>query len=281
MEERKLKEIEHSKIRRNILQGFERLSDSSINNRDGVEFNQIISDKKAFNRHFSNMKYYSITRASEAFKTEWLKSKCKPGKLFLDYACGSGENAIHVAQLGSDVIGIDISPEGINNARKNSELCSVAETCKFVVMDGENMNFDDNTFDYGIEYGALHHVDLDSAMKELARVLKPEAEMICIEAMRHNPLIHAYRKITPHLRTAWEVDHILGIESLSIIKKYFNSCEVRFFHLFALLAVPFRKTKIFKQLLVKLDYLDHCLLRKPNLGKYGWLMIISIARPKK
>ena len=64
------------------------------------------------------------------------------------------------------------------------------------------MTFKDNTFDIGVEYGALHHVELDRALAELSRVLKPNAKMLCIEAMRHNPLIHAYRR-TPHLGTEW------------------------------------------------------------------------------
>ena len=45
-------------------------------------------------------------------------------------------------------------------------------------MDGENMTFQDNTFDLGVEYGALHHVELDSALSELARVLKPKGKFI-------------------------------------------------------------------------------------------------------
>ena len=39
------------------------------------------------------------------------------------------------------------------------------------------MTFGDNIFDLGVEYGVLHHVDLDKAMSELCRVLKPDAEM--------------------------------------------------------------------------------------------------------
>ena len=50
-------------------------------------------------------------------------------------------------------------------------------------MDGENLSFEDSTFDYGVEYGVLHHVDLDKSLSEISRVLKPKAEMICIEAL--------------------------------------------------------------------------------------------------
>ena len=36
------------------------------------------------------------------------------------------------------------------------------------------MTFSDCSFDLAVEYGALHHVDLDVALSELARVMKPE-----------------------------------------------------------------------------------------------------------
>ena len=67
MEERKLKEIEHSRKRREILQGFERIADTHA--AEQVEdLETLIKDKEKFNYYFSNMKYYSITISSEKFK---------------------------------------------------------------------------------------------------------------------------------------------------------------------------------------------------------------------
>ena len=45
------------------------------------------------------------------------------------------------------------------------------------------MSYKDNHFDYAIEYGALHHVDLEKALKELSRVLKPDGKMLCISGI--------------------------------------------------------------------------------------------------
>ena len=91
---------------------------------------------------------------------------------------------------------IDISPEGVDNANKNAKKLDVSKI-NFSVMDGEAMTFKDNFFDLTVEYGALHHVELDAALSELARVMKPNAKMMCIEAMRHNPFIHWYRSGLP------------------------------------------------------------------------------------
>lgn len=280
LEDRKLKEIEHSRTRRTILQGFERRSDTHVRE-EAADLNRMIRDKEAFEKHFSNTKFYSITHLSEAYQYGWLKGRVRPGMRVLDFACGNGENGIYAAQCGGDTTGIDISPEGVANANQNARDLGVADHCRFMVMDGENMTFEDNTFDVAVEYGALHHVELDAAMRELARVIKHGGAMVCVEALRHNPFIHAYRKRTPQLRTAWEVEHILGVESLEIMRQHFKDVEVKFFHLAVLAAVPFRKTPLFKPLRVALDAIDRVLLSNQTIGKYAWIMIVTIANPRK
>ena len=280
LEERKLKEIEHSRKRRGILQGFERHSDTDKSERvENLE--TVILDKDAFDYNFSNMKFYSITNKSEEFQYKWLKERCAPGVKVLDFGCGNGENGIFAAQCDAEVIGIDISPEGVANANLNAKQAGVDDYCKFEVMDGENMTFADNTFDLGVEYGVLHHVDLNKAIIELNRVLKPTGEMICVEALRHNPLIHWYRKRTPHLRTQWEFEHILGVEDLAIARKYFHKINVKYFHLAVLAAVPLRKTPFFKPVRALLNKADSILLRSERIGKYGWIMIFTMSEPKK
>jgi ubiquinone/menaquinone biosynthesis C-methylase UbiE len=280
LEDRKLKEIKHSSIRRSIVQSYERRSDTH-RTEEAHNLDSLIRDKRAFEYYFSNIKFYSITHRSEKYQNNWLKTNCREGLKLLDFACGNGENGVYAAQCGAQTIGIDISPEGVANANKNAKEIGVSNLCSFQVMDGENMTFPENTFDLAVEYGALHHVDLDRAMAELCRVLKPQGEMICVEALKHNPLIHWYRKKTPHLRTEWEVEHILGIDDLNIAKKYFQEIDVQFFHLAALAAVPFRKTFIFKPLRILLDVIDRIMLSNQFIGKYAWIMVFILKNPKK
>jgi ubiquinone/menaquinone biosynthesis C-methylase UbiE len=281
MEDRKLKEIEHSRKRREVLQGFERIADTHAA-AQVEDLESLIKDKEKFEYYFSNMKYYAVTAGSERYKHAWLAKHCTSRYTkILDFACGNGENGVYAATCGADCTGIDISPEGVDNANKNARKFGVDDHCRFVVMDGEKMTFADNTFDLGIEYGALHHVDLEVALRELVRVLKPGAQMMCVEALRHNPLIHWYRKRTPHLRTEWEVEHILGVESLDLMRKYFGKVEVRFFHLMALALVPLRKTILFPILLPVFNAIDRVLLSTQAVGKYGWIMSVVLSDPKK
>jgi ubiquinone/menaquinone biosynthesis C-methylase UbiE len=279
LEERKLREIEHSRRRRTILQGYERHV-GAANGERAWDAALLIRDREGFKKHFSNMKFYAIADLSEQYYLDWLRAR-SAGKRVLDYCCGSGENAIFAAQCGGEATGIDISPEGIANARLNAARGGVQENCKFEVMDAEATRFLDNTFDTVIEYGALHHLEFDRAMRELSRILKPDGEMISIEALRHNPFIHFYRKLTPHLRTEWEVNHILRVQDLDRARAYFGEVQARFFHLAALAAVPFRNTRLFQPLRRFLDRLDEVILKRDWIGRYGWIVVFTLTKPRK
>ena len=190
--------------------------------------------------------------------------------------------SIHVAKLGARrVVGIDISPVSIENCRQLAKREGVADRVEFKVMDAEALEFPDDTFDFIMEYGVLHHLDLDRGMAELARVLKPDGCMVCTETLAHNALIHAYRLLTPKLRTAWEVQHIIGRKSFAIMEKHFGSIDRHFFHLATLAAVPLRNTPLFSPFLEAMRALDRVLLRIPGLRWQAWQVLFKLSNPRK
>ena len=228
----------------------------------------------------SNKKYYSIVRKSHVFVDRWLRQRCC-GKRALDYCCGNGENAIFMAKNGAESTGIDISDVSIENCKKNAIREGVSNSTSFLVMDAENMKFEDNHFDVVVCSGVLHHLDIGKAFRELARIVTPSGEIICIEPLRYNPLIQLYRRMTPHLRTQWEMEHILTMRDLEGAKKYFGKTESNFFHLFTLLAVPFRNSYVFNSLLGIFEGIDSALLRLPFLKLMAWQVVFILSRPKK
>lgn len=230
---------------------------------------------------WSNFKYYAVERRSLAHVRNWLMANC-PGRRVLDIGCGNGEESLLVAKYGArQVVGIDLSEVTIRNCRERARAEGVAERTDFRVMDIERLEFADDSFDVIMEYGVLHHVDLDQAMRELARVLKPDGAIICTETVGHNLLIQAYRRLTPGLRTKWEVEHILRKKDFGIIRRYFDGCNTRFFHLATLAAVPFRHFPGFRVLLGFLEFIDSLLLRIPLLRWQAWQMVFVLTVPKK
>lgn len=277
LEERKLKEIEHTDRRRSIVKAYEYQTDTSSNQQE----NTFIEGTSEYEQHFSNMKFYSITKSSFAYRDKLLFEGIK-GAVALDYCCGNGEVAIEMAKRGaSRVIGIDISSVAVENARKLAEHAGVGNVCEFKVMDAENTEFQDDTFDIIHEYGALHHLELSAAYKELSRILKSKGRLVCTEALRHNPFIHWYRHRTPQLRTKWEVEHILGFPEIYSGREYFDTIELRTFHLTALAAVPFRKTFLFEFVHSVLDTVDRAVLSLPWLNRMAWVAVYKFSKPIK
>jgi ubiquinone/menaquinone biosynthesis C-methylase UbiE len=230
---------------------------------------------------WSNFKYYAIERDSLDLMKGWLRQYCRNATV-LDYCCGNGEESIYVAKHGArKVHGIDISDVSIRNCRQRAAEEGLGDVCEFQTMDAEALQYPDNHFDMIMEYGVLHHLDLDKGMSELARVLKPGGVIICTETLAHNPLIRWYRQRTPHLRTAWEVQHILGKPQFAIIDRHFGQREMHFFHLATIAAVPFRTTPAFKYLLGGLRMVDRALLRLPWVKWQAWQTVFMLSKPLK
>jgi ubiquinone/menaquinone biosynthesis C-methylase UbiE len=275
IEERKKKEIEHSDRRRSIVKAYEYQTDTA----EDLPDEKFVEDSEEYAKHFSNMKFYSITRSSMA----WIDSllfRNIVGAVALDYCCGNGEVAVEMARRGAKkIVGIDISEVAIRNAQELADTKGVGNICEFRIMDAENTEFSNDTFDIIHEYGALHHLDLNTAFGELARILKPDGKLVCTEALRHNPIIRWYRKRTPHLRTQWEAEHILGVPEINRGSEFFKGIDMRMFHMAVLAAVPFRKAPFFRPMLTALEVIDNLILSIPYVRRLAWIAVVEYSRP--
>lgn len=226
-------------------------------------------------------RFYSVTRRSRQRLRDWLASRC-PGRVALDYGCGNGTLSLAMARQGAGaVVGIDLSDVLIANCRRRADAEGMSNV-KFLVMDCESMAFEDSTFDVIAAVSVLHHLELEKAYRELSRVLKPHGEVICLEPLKHNPLIQWYRRRTPSLRTPWEVEHILCRRDIFRARKYFSRVKVlEFCHLASLAAVPLRHWRVFWAVVSLLESLDSLLFRIPGIGWLAWQVMFVLSEPKK
>ena len=94
------------------------------------------------------------------------------GRATLDIGSGGGLLAEEFARLGCRVTGIDPSAESVATAREHAAVEGLA--IDYTVGAGEQLPFEDGSFDIAYCCDVLEHVDdLDRVLAETSRVLKP------------------------------------------------------------------------------------------------------------
>ncbi len=96
-----------------------------------------------------------------------------PGVRLLDVGTGSGGNlAIPAAQLGAEVVGLDITPELLEQAARKADESGV--DIRWVEGDAQELPFEDASFDRVTStFGAMFAPDHQRTAGELVRVCRP------------------------------------------------------------------------------------------------------------
>ena len=98
------------------------------------------------------------------------------GKRVLELGTGTGGTATLLARRGASVVGIDLLPFRLTEAKERAADYDVADSVKFALMDAMHLAFPDNTFDFIISKSVLVFTAHTQTAKECYRVLKPGGE---------------------------------------------------------------------------------------------------------
>ncbi len=106
----------------------------------------------------------------------------------LDTGCGLGIQSTALRGRGYSVVGLDLSHNLLRHARRQG----VPVVCGSAVV----MPFPDETFDFAVVVGVLHHLPSaelqHQAIAEICRVLKPGGALVVHETNDRNPLFRFY-----------------------------------------------------------------------------------------
>jgi SAM-dependent methyltransferase len=222
--------------------------------------------------------FYEKGRRGRLWTPFWKTTDVK-GATVLDYGCGTGEFSLVLAGRGARVFGIDISSELLAQARSTAARVCNGDSPKFVTGDAHHTPFHDGMFDFVVGNGALHHLDLDKAFQEVARVLKPGGLAVFMEPMYSHPLLWMLRRLTPSSHTPDE--RPLTLADIERARQWFPSCRHHEHFLFAVGAAPAHLLgKKFALSVIKIaDMFDGLLMRFiPGLRGFAWITMVEMGK---
>lgn len=203
----------------------------------------------------------------------------------LDFGCGWGEKTESFRRTGIKAFGIDVDKNKIKLAKQNYGNCC------FQVAKGESLPFQENYFDGLFSCSTLQYVNVQSALKEIKRVLKSKGKAVLIENLAGNPVALCFRYLHRILNIKYgkylTPQKHLDFRTIEELKFYFDICDMKFFNLFTPLAIiiptlhmsltgnkaiTIKPDKVYK-ILSKLDTL--LLTVFPSLKKYCWTVFIK------
>ena len=203
------------------------------------------------------------------------------GLRVLDFGCGGGYGTARVSERGARVTAFDISETRLAEAQGHLWQRTKGPCVDLLLCSGDGLPFADGAFDAVYGKQVLHHVDLDTAVPEIVRVLRPGGRAVFLEPLIHNPLLEGYRRLTPHLRSPTE--KALSMADLQRIGSHFQKWEHKEFCLLsvlpALVGALSRHTPWLTRLRLWLERVDRRLIgRWPAIGRYCWETVIVLER---
>lgn len=168
--------------------------------------------KKVMDRN--NYTYFNIVRAFE----EVVGSK----KMLdiLDFGCGVGTTSTYFAQLGHNVIGVDVSEKSINVAKNNSRNAKVESRCHFGILNKTyKLQQDKKKYDLICLFEVVEHLPDDlGLLKVLEKKLK-KGGMLFVTTRSVNSLIY---KLGLVKEFEIKVGHVRRYTDDSIVKLFEN-----------------------------------------------------------
>lgn len=127
-------------------------------------------------------------KPSEELRRVVAEDKIQPGKA-IDLGCGTGNNAIFLAQQGFTVTGIDISPLAIERAKERAKKAGVQ--VKFLSGDLTNPPDLGGPFDFFFDRGCYHAVrrtDGAGYLRLLERITRPGTRGLVLTGNSREPM---------------------------------------------------------------------------------------------
>ena len=120
-----------------------------------------------------------------ARRVKMLSTHIRSGMTVLELGCGTGYFTRELAHCGADIVAVDVSPELLEIARAN---CS-APNVRYEIQNAYELSYPGDAFDSIVGSSVLHHLEIEEALRQIHRVLRPGGTMFFTEPNMLNPQI--------------------------------------------------------------------------------------------
>jgi ubiquinone/menaquinone biosynthesis C-methylase UbiE len=163
--------------------------------------------RDSFSRVASNYTRTSFHASRERLQEVIELVQPKPGDLVLDVATGTGNTALALAPHVRRVIGLDLTREMLNEARRIAAEREIRNV-DWVIGDAARLPFQDDIFDAYVVRAAPHHFpDMEAFLHEAFRVLKPGRDVALVDC---SPPLPA-RDVLHEVEVRRDPSHILSL----------------------------------------------------------------------
>jgi SAM-dependent methyltransferase len=109
----------------------------------------------------------------------------------LEIGCGTGYFTRELTQRGADIVAIDVSPDLLEIAKAKYSAPNV----RYEIQNACALTYADAMFDSVVGSSILHHLEIEEALREIYRVLKPGGAIYFTEPNMLNPQIAMQKNI--------------------------------------------------------------------------------------
>ena len=130
-----------------------------------------------------------------ARRVKMIGAHLKPGMTILELGCGAGYFTKELARSGAEIVAIDVSADLLEIAKANCPASNV----RYEIQDACALTYPHATFDSVVGSSILHHLEIEPAIRQIHRVLKPGGTICFTEPNMLNPQI-AIQKNVPWIK---------------------------------------------------------------------------------
>lgn len=171
----------------------------------GSEEACLVGVRDKYNRQAEARQYSALTGTGlDPLEREVLERHVRSGGRVLDIGCGAGREALGLARLGFQVVGIDIAPRMIEAARLNAEREGL--DLRFRVQSVTELDEPPGSFDGAYWGGSYHHVPGRAlrveTLRRLMRAVAPQGVLVLMVIYREPRGILSRSRLVDLLRAA-------------------------------------------------------------------------------